>query len=292
MPTANKDALLRYTFVVPAGATALTFTTSGTPGGGGANDADLFVRFGSEPQITSFDCSSTSSTPNETCSIVVSQPGTYHVLVHAFNAIAGVTLTASYSPPGFPVANFTFTTSTLTANFTDTSSDSDGSVVSRSWNFGDGGTSTATNPSHTYAVPGTYNVQLTATDNSGNNHSVTKAVTVAAAPVFISISDASVMEGDSGTTTATFVVSLSAPAFAPVGFRIATGSGGGGTNATAGTDYQSIDMSGQSIPAGQTSASFDVLVNGDSTVEANETFAVNLSSITGASIAMTPTRWA
>jgi PKD repeat protein len=45
--------------------------------------------------------------------------------------------------------------------------DSDGSIVSYYWQFGDGATSTAANPSHTYAVAGTYNVTLTVTDNGG-----------------------------------------------------------------------------------------------------------------------------
>ena len=52
-------------------------------------------------------------------------------------------------------------------NFTDTSADSDGTIASRSWNFGDSTTSTATNPSKTYAAAGTYTVTLTVTDNSG-----------------------------------------------------------------------------------------------------------------------------
>jgi len=77
-----------------------------------------------------------------------------------------------------PVANFTFTTSGLTANFTDTSTDSDGTIASRSWTFGDGGTSTATNPSHTYAAAGTYTVTLTVTDNGGAQNSHSAPVTV------------------------------------------------------------------------------------------------------------------
>lgn len=78
-----------------------------------------------------------------------------------------------------PVANFSFTTSGLTANFTDSSSDSDGSVVSRSWNFGDGTTSTATSPSKTYSAAGTYNVTLTVTDNGGATNAKSSSVTVA-----------------------------------------------------------------------------------------------------------------
>ena len=77
-----------------------------------------------------------------------------------------------------PVANFSFTTSGLTANFTDSSSDSDGTIVSRSWDFGDGGTSTATNPSHTFAANGTYNVSLTVTDDGGLQNSKTEPVAV------------------------------------------------------------------------------------------------------------------
>jgi serine protease len=78
-----------------------------------------------------------------------------------------------------PVSNFTFTTSGLTATFTSTATDSDGTIASRSWNFGDGTTSTTANPSKTYAAAGTYNVVHTVTDDDGATHSVTKSVTVA-----------------------------------------------------------------------------------------------------------------
>jgi PKD repeat protein len=80
-----------------------------------------------------------------------------------------------------PTANFNFTTSGLTANFTDSSTDSDGTIASRSWNFGDGTTSTATSPSKTYSAAGTYTVTLTVTDNGGLSNSTSRSVTVAAA---------------------------------------------------------------------------------------------------------------
>ncbi len=77
-----------------------------------------------------------------------------------------------------PVANFSDTISGLTVNFTDSSTDSDGSIASRSWSFGDGSTSTSTSPSHTYATAGTYTVSLTATDNDGATNTKTSSVTV------------------------------------------------------------------------------------------------------------------
>jgi hypothetical protein len=88
--------------------------------------------------------------------------------------------TAGGNPPGNtpPVAGFSVSTSGLTANFSDSSSDSDGSIVSRSWNFGDGSSSTQANPSRTYAAGGTYSVTLTVTDNDGATDTETKSVTV------------------------------------------------------------------------------------------------------------------
>lgn len=78
-----------------------------------------------------------------------------------------------------PTADFTYTTTDMTAYFTDASSDVDGSVVGWNWTFGDGvGTSTAQNPTYTYAAGGTYSVLLTVTDNEGATGSISKDVTV------------------------------------------------------------------------------------------------------------------
>lgn len=92
---------------------------------------------------------------------------------------------AGYRTPGgggnaAPTANYSFTVSGLTATFTDASSDSDGSIAARNWDFGDGSSSSATHPGKTYATAGTYSVTLTVTDDGGLTHSTSKSVTVAA----------------------------------------------------------------------------------------------------------------
>ena len=80
---------------------------------------------------------------------------------------------------GTPLANFSFTTSGLTATFTDSSTDTGGTLSAHAWNFGDGSTSTATSPSHTYAVAGTYSVSETVTDSvSGATSTKTVSLTV------------------------------------------------------------------------------------------------------------------
>jgi PKD repeat protein len=96
---------------------------------------------------------------------------------------SSATTFAGYRTPGgggnvAPTANYSFTVSGLSATFTDASTDSDGSIASRSWNFGDGTTSTATSPSKTWSAAGTYSVTLTVTDNGGLTNATTKSVTV------------------------------------------------------------------------------------------------------------------
>jgi PKD repeat protein len=90
---------------------------------------------------------------------------------------------ATSSPPNTPpTASFTSSCSGLTCALTDTSTDSDGTIAGRAWSFGDSATSTASNPSHTYAAGGTYTVQLTVTDNDGATASASSTVTVTAPP--------------------------------------------------------------------------------------------------------------
>ena len=95
----------------------------------------------------------------------------------------------------------------------------------------------------------------------------------------LTINDVSLSEGNAGTTTFTFTVSLSAPA--PTGgvtFDIATADG----TATALSDYTAKSLTSQTIPAGSSTYTFDVLVNGDTSPETDETFFVNITNITNA----------
>ncbi len=62
------------------------------------------------------------------------------------------------------------------------SNDPDGTIAAYAWNFGDGGTSTAPNPSHAYPAAGTYPVTLTVTDNDGMTANASTTASIAAAP--------------------------------------------------------------------------------------------------------------
>lgn len=127
-------------------------------------------------------------------------------------------------------------------------------------------------------------------DHTGADHGMAIddfSVTGNAGPVMpsLSINDAIVTEGDSGTTTATFTVSLSSPA-GPGGvtFDIATADGTAQDDnpASEDNDYVANSLVAQTIPPAQSTYTFNVLVNGDTTPEANETFFVNVTNISGA----------
>jgi len=98
-------------------------------------------------------------------------------------------------------------------------------------------------------------------------------------PPTVRIGDATVTEGNTGTVNATFTVTLSAAFGQSVTVAYATANG-----TAAGSDYQAVSGT-LMIPAGQTTGTITVLVNGDRVAEPNETFFVNLSNPTNATIA-------
>jgi PKD repeat protein len=175
-----------FTLNVPAGASNLVFAISG-----GSGDADLYVRFGSQPTTSSYDCRPYQSGNNESCPISPAQAGTYYVMVRAYSAYSGLSLNGSFdggstggnNAPQAIIANgpFSALAGQSVAFSSVGSSDSDGSIASYSWSFGDGSVSSSMNPSHTYQNAGTYNVVLTVTDNDGATDQITSVATITVA---------------------------------------------------------------------------------------------------------------
>lgn len=93
--SATKNNALEFTMVVPAGATNLNFAMSG-----GTGDADLYVRFGSAPTTSNYDCRPYVGGNTESCPISTAQAGTYYVMVRAYSSYSGVSLTGSYTAGG------------------------------------------------------------------------------------------------------------------------------------------------------------------------------------------------
>ena len=124
---------------------------------------------------------------------------------------AAAAVAAAGGTPGnqAPVANFSSSANALTVSFTDTSTDSDGSIASRSWDFGDGTSSTAANPSKTYAAAGTYTVKLTVVDNGGASNTKTATVTVGASGVqtYANGTDVNIPDNNATGVTSSIVVS-------------------------------------------------------------------------------------
>ncbi|MGH8050527.1 MAG: PKD domain-containing protein [Arenimonas sp.] len=212
--TGNTPPAANFSFSV-SGLTA-TFTDSSTD-----SDGSIASR------SWNFGDSTTATTTNP--SHAYSAAGTYSVSLtvtdnngatHTISKPVTVTSAGNTNP----VANFSFTTSNLVASFTDSSSDSDGTIASRSWNFGDSTTSTATNPGKTYAVAGTYSVSLTVTDNGGATHTVTKSVTVSSTGTVLTNGVA--VTGLSAATGASVNYTMVVPAGA-TGLKFVTASGTG-----------------------------------------------------------------
>ena len=81
----------RFVVDVPSGASSLVISISG-----GSGDADLYVRFGAQPTLQTWDCRPWLDGNAESCAFSTAVEGRYHVLLHGYTAFSGVTLTASY----------------------------------------------------------------------------------------------------------------------------------------------------------------------------------------------------
>ncbi|HLO55376.1 MAG TPA: PKD domain-containing protein, partial [Saprospiraceae bacterium] len=151
----------------------------------------------------------------------------YMLMVDQFSNTTPLLLSVQFTGnPEFPALNSTagifddrpdFNITTVsgcsgTYNFTNASTAVSG-IASYEWDFGDGSTSTAANPSHTYITTGTYYVTLRVTDNNGCKTDIRKAVmfnntppvmtaaSIFATPSCSDVNNGSITVSTTGTTT-------------------------------------------------------------------------------------------
>jgi len=82
-----------YTIDVPAGMATLDFAMSG-----GTGDADMYIRRGSQPTSSTYDCRPYKSGNNEACSFTDPTADTWHIGVYGYSAASGVNLDVTYNP--------------------------------------------------------------------------------------------------------------------------------------------------------------------------------------------------
>lgn len=85
-----------FKLVVPAGQTSLSFRITG-----GTGDADLYTKSGARPSLSAYDCRPYLTGNSETCTVNSPAAGTYYVMLNAYSAYSGVSLTGTYT--GAPV---------------------------------------------------------------------------------------------------------------------------------------------------------------------------------------------
>jgi serine protease len=93
--SASTGNSLNYTMEVPSGASNLKFVITG-----GSGDADLYVKYGSAPTDSSYDCRPYRNGNEETCSFSSPSAGTWYVRLKAYSSFSGVSLTGSYDTGG------------------------------------------------------------------------------------------------------------------------------------------------------------------------------------------------
>jgi Zn-dependent metalloprotease len=85
-----KSSAMNLSYVTPSSAVGMKFEMSG-----GSGDADLYVKFGSAPTTTSYDCRPYVAGNSESCAFNPAQQGTYYVMIRGYSAYSGVTLKVS-----------------------------------------------------------------------------------------------------------------------------------------------------------------------------------------------------
>jgi serine protease len=295
-----------FNLPVPANASNLKFQITG-----GTGDADLYIKYGSVPTLSTFDCRPWLTGNNETCAMPSATQGTWYGMIDPYAAYTGVSLVGSYEVPvdisiddpsvtegdaGTQVVTFTVSLSQATAVATTYDISTAGDTATSDDDFASASATGETIPAgqttKTFSV--TVNGDTAIEDdeqffvdlaNASANGTITDAqgtgtITNDDFPS-LSIDDQSSDEGDSGTTQHTFTASLDQAAPFDVTFDVATTGG----SATADDDFASSSATGVTIAAGNTTATFAVDVNGDTAVEGDESYTVDLANAVNANVA-------
>ncbi len=272
------------TVTVPAGATTATIAVPVVGDTAFETDETLFVDLGEATNATVTDGRGVGTIINDDAapgvsiadaSVLEGNGGTTAMVftITQSGAVGSDTTVAFTTANGTAVApgDYTSTAGTATIPAGDTSTTATVPVV------GD----TASEPDETFTVtlstPGDGDASPTFIIADG---SAVGTITNDDNPPAVSVSDAGVIEGNSGFTPMTFTISLPQASAQDVSVAFATSNG----SATAPGDY-GAGSGTVTIPAGSTTATVVVSVVGDTTAEVNETFTVTLSSPTNATIA-------
>jgi len=189
-PQVNAAFTTSQTNICGPGAQVISFTNTSTGANNTTSDYEWFLNGVSFDNTTGLVAPGTST---------ISAIGTYTYMLVVTDPSVPCTDTATMIVKIYPVpnANFTFNPNNqcagLPVTFTNTST---GTNVETTylWNFGDGGTATTANASHTYAAGGSYNVTLTQTNGPGCTNSEVQVVTAMDIPI-VAISGAD-FDGD------------------------------------------------------------------------------------------------
>jgi len=188
---------LSYTPILGCGSTTITFTSVDT------NAATITWDMNNGYTSTS---TISSSPATSTFSYTYTTPGVYvPVITLTDGASCRVSL---YGLDTIKidklVADFAFTPDSFcnagTVTFRDTIISAVSPVISRNWTFGDGGTSTAHNPSHSYTAPGVYTVRLIMATSVGCHDTITKSVVIFSPPTISAGADKSLCNSSGSVT--------------------------------------------------------------------------------------------
>jgi serine protease len=292
---------------VPANAANLRFALGW--GDDASGDADLYVRLGAPPTYADWDCRPYlgGSAQEETCDMPA-EAGTWHVMLDAYYPYSDATLVGTYDLPALAINDVSIAEGQAGAknmNFTVSLSRAGAAAVTFDLATADGSATAGVDytasgavglsiPAGTlaksFSVPIAGDTAVEANETFVVNLANATGAVITDAQgigtilnddgVIVSIADVAIAEGHAGTRVATFVVQLNKTSPSPVAYDIATTDG----TAIAGSDYVASALAGQTIPAGQISKVFSVALNGDTELEPNETFGVQLASVAGASV--------